>query len=190
MDGLRVGANNVTVRRNYLHDHVLWGHADNFQLFGGIEGMVFEDNLLINGGQQMMMEGTSGGRLAGNMFVGCDAYAVIFGHGNADDYDVIGNTIAFSGYGVLNLSGTGYRLRENVLVSGHGGPLYGFGEASQVESDRNLLWRVPDTTGPPVVYDRNWNGTWQSYLQDSGKDTNSEYADPLFTAAPACFQQM
>ena len=190
MDGLRIGQDNVTVRRNYLHDHVLWGHADNFQLFGGIEGMTFEQNLLINGGQQMMMEGTSGGKLRGNMIAGSEAYAVIFGHGNADDYDVIGNTIALSGYGVLNLSGTGYRLRENVLVSGHGGPLFGYGEQSQVQSDRNLLWRAPGVTGPPVVYNRNWNGTWEGYQADSGQDQSSVYADPRFISAPVFFQQM
>lgn len=190
MDGLRIGQDNVTVRRNYLHDHVLWGHADNFQLFGGIEGMAFEENLLINGGQQMMMEGTGGGKLLGNMFVGSEAYAVIFGHGNADDYDVIGNTIALSGYGVLNLSGTGYRLRENVLVSGHGGPLFGYGEESHVESDRNLLWGAPGITGAPVIYNRNWNGTWESYRADSGQDANSLYADPKLANAPAFYQQM
>ena len=190
MDGLRVGADNVTVRRNYLHDHTLWGHADNFQLFGGIEGMVFEENLLVNGGQQMMMEGTSGGKLIGNMIVGCEAYAVIFGHGNADDYDVIGNTVALSGYGVMNLSGTGYRIRDNVFASGHSGPLYGFGPDQQATSDHNLLWHGLGIADQPLVYNRNWHGTWDWYRGESGQDAHSDYADPKFRNAPVFFQQM
>ncbi|HJN17585.1 MAG TPA: right-handed parallel beta-helix repeat-containing protein, partial [Armatimonadota bacterium] len=190
MDGLRIGQDSVTVRRNYMHDHVLWGHADNFQLFGGIDGMVFEENLLINGGQQMMMEGTTSGRLLGNMFIGCGAYAVIFGHGNADDYDVIGNTIAFSGYGVLSLTGRGYRVFDNVLASGHGGPLFGYGADSETQSNRNLLWQAPGVTRPPIVYDRNFNASWEEYLADSGQDADSMRADPKFINAPAFFQQM
>ncbi len=190
MDGLRIGADNVTVRRNYIHDHTLWGHADNFQLFGGIEGMLFEQNLLINGGQQMMMEGTSAGKLLGNMIIGCGAYAVIFGHANADDYDVIGNTIAFSGYGVLNLSGKGYRIRNNVFVSGHDGPLYGFGPQSDVQSDHNLWWRAPGVTGPPIVYNRDFNGTLETYLTASGQDAHSVYDDPHFINAPVSYQHM
>lgn len=190
MDGLRIGANNVTVRRNYIHDHTLWGHADNFQLFGGIQGMRFERNLLINGGQQMMMEGTSGGQLAGNMIVGCEAYAVIFGHDTCRDYEVIGNTVALSGYGVLNLTGRGYRIHSNVFVSGHGGPLYGFGAGTNVQSDYNLLWRALGATGPPIVYDRNWHGTLETYRQASGQDAHTVYADPRFVNAPAFFQQM
>ena len=69
MDGLIISYNsaNVKVQRNYIHHHLLWGHPDNIQLYNDVKNIQFIDNLLIAGGQSMMMAGTTDTLLKGNI---------------------------------------------------------------------------------------------------------------------------
>ena len=106
IDGLLVTwkTDDVTVRRNYVHHHLLWGHPDNLQLYRGVTNARFLDNLLLSGGQSVMMEDTRDGRFEGNMIVGCGANMLIFGHRNAGHYAIHNNTLAFAGYGCMSLT--------------------------------------------------------------------------------------
>lgn len=110
--------NDVTLRRNYVHHHGLWGHPDNLQLYRGVRGIKFVDNLALGGGQGLMTEEVDGGELTGNVFLSSAAYLIIFGHGNSNDWTMKRNTFGLPGYGVYSFTGKKYQADENVYLGG------------------------------------------------------------------------
>jgi parallel beta-helix repeat protein len=187
VDGLVVSWNSsdVTVRNNYLHHHLLWGHPDNFQIYRGVKNLQFVDNLLLAGGQSMMMEQIEGGLIKGNMIIGCGAYSVIFGHKNANDFRMRNNTVAFSGYGCMSLTGRTYDVQANVFVTGHAGPMYGVRGVKGYTGDRNLFWNAPGLASKKVlVSDKAWHNDLASFQTASGLEKRSIYGDPKFRNAP------
>jgi hypothetical protein len=190
MDGLIVSWNtdDVTIRRCCIHHHLLWGHPDNLQVYRGVTGLRLIDNLLLAGGQSIMMEETSGGILKGNMIIGCGAYSVILGHGNSKDYRIQGNTIAFSGYGCLNLTASDYDVCENVFMTGHDGPAYGVRGVSGYKADRNLFFKARELDNTQIlVSDRGWNQSLEQFREATGQDRNSVVGDPEFRNAPVAY---
>ena len=190
MDGLVVswGSDDVTVRRNTIHHHLLWGHPDNMQMYRGATNVRIVDNLLLAGGQALMMEQTSGGLLQGNMIVGSGATAVIFGHENARDYRIVGNTIAFAGYGCLRMTADDYEVRENVFVTGTPGFLYGVRGVKGYEGDRNLLYNAAGLAKAGVVSsDAGWHADFGEYRKATGYEPHSVYAPPRFRSAPIAY---
>ena len=190
MDGLILSwkTDDVAVRRNYIHHHLLWGHPDNVQMYRGVTNVRLVDNLLLAGGQSIMMEETSGGLIQGNTIVGCGAVSVIFGHQNAEDYRVVGNTIAFTGYGCLSLTASDYEVRENVLVTGHAGFLFGVRGVEGYRGDRNLLFNAAGLEKVGVVAsDAGWHRDFEAYRKATGYDPHSVYAAPRFRRAPVAY---
>lgn len=190
MDGLIASWNtdDVTVRRCCIHHHLLWGHPDNLQVYRGVTGLRLIDNLLLAGGQSIMMEETSGGSLTGNMIIGCGAYSVILGHENSKDYRLHGNTIAFSGYGCLSLTASDYDIRENVFMTGHDGPVYGARGIEGYEADRNLFFKARGLDNTRIlVSDRGWNQSLEQFREATGQDRNSVVGDPRFRNAPVAY---
>ncbi len=108
----------VTVRRNYVHHHTLWGHPDNFQLYRGVFGIRYIENLALGAGQGLMTEEVEGGELTGNVILSCAANLIIFGHGNSHNWTVRRNTLGFPGYGIFSFTGTNYTARENIYLGG------------------------------------------------------------------------
>ena len=192
VDGLVVAwkSDDVLVRRNYLHDHLLWGHPDNFQTYRGVTNLRVIDNPLITGGQSVMMEETDGCEFSGNMVVGCGAYMLILGHGNAVNYKIHNNTFAFAGYGCINFTAHDYDLRENVLVTGHGGPAFGIKGIGNFSADRNLLWNAAGLVRKTVLAsDGGWHRTFEDFRRaNPDLERNSVYADPRFVNAPVAFR--
>jgi len=190
VDGLVVSwdSNDITVLRNYLHHHLLWGHPDNIQLFRGVKNIRFIDNLLIAGGQSIMMENTSEGLLKGNMIIGCAAYSVIFGHENSENYRIHNNTIAFSGYGCINFTARDYDVRENIFMTGHTSALFTVRGVEGYVGDRNLLYNASGLTSKTVVVsDKGWHRSFEEYRNATGYDLQSVYGDPMFRNAPVAY---
>ncbi len=194
-DGLIVSFNSagITVRRNYIHHHLLWGHPDNIQLYYDVKNIQFVDNLLIAGGQSIMMAGTSDGLFQGNMIIGSRANSLIFGHKDAQDYRIHNNTVAFAGFSCMNLTAKDYDVRENVFVTGHSGPAIIFRDATGYSGDRNLFFNAPSLRKQTVlVSNKGWHRTLGHYQRATGYDRNSVYGDPKFCNAPsalACVDQ-
>jgi hypothetical protein len=190
-DGLVVGgkSRDVVIRRNYIHDHNLWGHPDNIQFHGGLTGVTIEENVILNGGQAIMMEQCDQGVIRGNVIAGSEAVAVIHGHGNVKDFQVVGNTIAFTGYGTLSFTGKDYEVRGNILCPGGDAAAIGVGSTEGFKSDYNLLYKVPGMKGCFAAFGRNWPGDFAGYQKVSGQDAHSISADPQFLNAPKyCIQ--
>jgi parallel beta-helix repeat protein len=187
MDGLIVSYNsaNVTVRRNYIHHHLLWGHPDNIQLYNDVKNIRFIDNLLIAGGQSMMMAGTTDTLIQGNMVIGSRAYSLILGQKTSENYRLYNNTIAFSGLGCINMMARGNDVRENVIVSGHSGVLIVLREAERYTGDRNLFFNAHGLDRKIVtVSKKGWHRSFMDYRRSTGYDRNSVYGDPRFRCAP------
>jgi len=190
VDGLIVswGSTDVTVRRNYIHHHLLWGHPDNIQLYCDVKNIRFIDNLLIGCGQSIMMSETSDGLLKGNMIVGSNAYSVIFGGRNAENYRIHNNTIAFSGYGCMNVTARDYDVRENVFMTGHASFLFVIRGVEGYVGDHNLLYNARGVVDKRVVAsDKGWHRSFEDYRRATGYDRQSFYGDPRFCNAPVAF---
>ena len=80
-DGVLVAwkSEDVEVRGNYIHDHLLWDHPDGLQAYRDVTDLRILDNLITSSGQSVMMEEAIGGTMAGNTFVGSAAVMAIFG---------------------------------------------------------------------------------------------------------------
>lgn len=190
VDGILVTwqSRNVTVRANCSHHHLLWGHPDNVQTYRDVENVTFEDNLLLAGGQSVMMEETRNVRFEGNMIVGCGANMLIFGHNNAGHADIVCNTLACPGYSCMSLTWEDYRVRENVFFTGHTGIVYGVRGISGYEADRNLFWGSARASNPRIMAtDAGWLSDWNAVVRSSGEGEHSLYADPQFVSAPVAY---
>lgn len=186
-DGLIISYNStdIDVCRNYIHHHLLWGHPDGIQIYIGVKNIRFIDNLLIASGQSFMMADTSDGLLKGNMLIGSAAYSVVFG---AENYRVHNNTIAFSGYGCMNLRGNNYEVRENIFVTGDESCIFPVRGVKGYVGDRNLLYNAPRLAKKTVVVsDKGWHRSFAEYRRATGFDRNSVYGDPRFRNAPTIY---
>lgn len=190
IDGLVVSwkSSNVTINRNYIHHHLLWGHPDNVQFFREVRNIRVIDNLLLAGGESIMMSNTSDGLIKGNMIIGCGANSVIFGHDSAENYRIHNNTIAFTGYGCMALSARDYDVRENVFVTGQGSSIYGVRGVKGYAGERNLFFNAHGVRGRPImVSDRGWHRSFREYRSATGYDRTSIFGDPRFRNAPVSF---
>ena len=191
VDGVLVTwqSENVTVRQNCIHHHLLWGHPDNVQVYRDVKNVRFEDNLLLAAGQSVMMEDTRDGRFTGNMLIGCGANMLIMGHESAGHYQIHGNTLAFSGYGCMNLTWENYDVRHNVMMTGHGGTLFGVRGIEGYTADRNLFWGSSRVKNPQIIAtDAGWLRDFDAVKASTGQDGHSIYADPKFRSAPVAFR--
>ncbi|HID21303.1 MAG TPA: right-handed parallel beta-helix repeat-containing protein, partial [Planctomycetaceae bacterium] len=191
VDGLVVSwkSSDVTVRRNYIHHHLMWGHPDNLQCYRDVSTLLVEDNLLLAAGQSVMLEQARQLTFRGNMIVGCAAYMLIFGHGNAADSVIERNTLAFSGYGCMNLTGHDYKVYENVFMTGHGKPVYGVRGVKGYRADRNVFFNTSRLPHAMVMAtDAGWHRDLAAARAATGQDRHSVYADPGFRKAPVAFR--
>lgn len=189
VDGLVVtwNSHDVDVRRNYIHDHLLWGHPDNIQMYREVSNVRVVENLLLAGGQTVMMEQAHDLLFQGNMFVGCGANMLIFGHGNAGDARIISNTFAFPGYSCLALSEKDYEVRSNIFAMGHGGSYYSIRGVEGYQGDHNLFW-AGNGQQAGIVDNTAWHRDFASYRKGSpALDVHSQEGDPAFASAPVAY---
>ncbi|NOX56292.1 MAG: right-handed parallel beta-helix repeat-containing protein [Planctomycetes bacterium] len=190
VDGLVVSwkSKEVTIRKNYIHHHLLWGHPDNLQCYRDVSSLLVEDNLLLAAGQSVMLEQARQLTFRGNMIVGCAAYMLIFGHGNAAESVIERNTLAFSGYGCMSLTAHDYSVHENVFMTGHGKPVYGVRGVKGYRADRNVFFNTRRLSHATVMAtDAGWHRDFAAAQAATGQDRHSIYADPSFRKAPVLF---
>lgn len=189
VDGLVVtwNSHDVEVRHNYIHDHLLWGHPDNMQMYREVSNVRVIGNLLLAGGQTVMMEQAHDLLFQNNMFVGCGANMLIFGHGNAGDARILGNTFACSGYSCLALSEKNYEVRGNLFAMGHGGTYYGIRGVEGYQGDHNLFWAGSGQQAG-ITDNTAWHRDFVSYRKSNpALDVHSQEADPRFANAPVAY---
>lgn len=193
VDGLTVAGNvsgkpdgepttqTVTVRRNYIHHHLLMGHPDNVQTYRGVEKLTLEDNVLLWGGQGIMTEETNNSTVRNCVVVGTEAVAVIFGHANASDWTVERSTVGLGGWGALSMTAKGYQLNHNIFFQN----AHSLGE--NVASDYNLYAMPGDDQSVLLVTKPKWKRFTkvEDAAAATGQATHSLRADPQFRAAPA-----
>ncbi len=189
IDGLIVswGSDNITVRKNYIHHHLKWGHPDNMQLYRGVTNISIIENLLIAGGQSIMMEETSFGEIMGNTIIGSGAYSVILGHDNASDYMIIQNSIILARYGCLSLTADHYEIRDNVIVKGNEGSVYSVRDLYDYTGDRNLFYNADGAGDGILITSEGWNRPLEEYQNLSGQELNSFFGNPVFESMPYYF---
>ncbi|MCC7492146.1 MAG: right-handed parallel beta-helix repeat-containing protein [Fimbriimonadaceae bacterium] len=188
VDGLVIShqSADLTIRQNYLHDHTRWGHPDNMQLHNTVRNLQIVDNVLLHGGQGIMMEAAEDCTIAGNLVIGTAAVALILGHGNTHRFVLRGNTVAYTGWGCVSFSGQACRLERNILCPGGPTSAFGVQTAGELVSDQNLVWRAPGLSGTLFSWGRSWQSNLADYQKVSGQDVHSQFTDPLFVNAPLC----
>jgi len=191
-DGLVVSHDSadITIRRNYIHGHDLWGHPDNIQFHNRVRNVRIIENVIVHSGQAIMMEQCEDGLVQGNVIAGTGAVAVIHGHSNVRRFKLVGNTIAFAGYGCISFTGTDYELVGNILYPGCPSTCYSVGDPRGFRADWNLLYKPPGLGGPFTAFARNWPRDFQGHRKVSGQDAHSICADPQFLNAPVAAAQI
>ncbi len=189
IDGLLVtwGSDDVTVSNNYVHGHLFWGHPDNVQMYRTANHVRYVDNLIITGGQSVMMQETRDGEFSGNMILGSGATMLIFGD-EAGYYTLRKNTVAFAGYSCMSLTWRDYDVRENVFMTGQAQVIYSVAGVTNYDGDRNLFWNSVRVANPTVLAsDAGWHGSLEEFQAATGEDPNSVYANPRFVHAPILY---
>ncbi len=169
----------VVIRRNYIHHHLFLMHPDNIQTYRGVSDLRIEQNLALWAGQGLMTEQTRNAVFRGNVVLGAAAVAVIFGHGNSDDWQIRGNTIGLGGWGALSLTGKGYVLNQNIVYADS------LAAAKTSRGDYNLVW--PGYRERPfAIAAAPWRAfrTPAEFAAATGHDRHSLRADPRFRHAP------
>jgi len=191
-DGLVVSHDSadITIRRNYIHAHNLWGHPDNIQFHNRVRNVRILENVIINSGQAIMMEQCEDGLIQGNVIAGTGAVAVICGHRNVHRFRIVGNTIAFAGYGCISFTGTHYEVVGNILYPGCPSPCYSVANPQGFRADWNLLYKPPGLGGCFTAFARNWPRDFATHRKVSRQDAHSLCADPQFRNAPVAAAQI
>lgn len=190
IDGFRdtYEGRDTVVRRCYIHHHFdSAAHPDNIQLHDNVKNILFDSNLIICGGQSVMMSKTDGVTFRNNVILGSAANMIVCGHNNTINATFERNTFAlWAGSMFAFGGGTGYKMSGNILVNQGGVMFYWVPKGATCESDRNLFWVEP---GHAASRPR-WCGKGVSYivLADYQKatpwETHSEFKDPKFASAP------
>lgn len=174
-------AEDVLVRRNYLHHHIYMSHPDNMQTYRGVRNLRIEENVMLCGGQALMTEETEDASLTGNVLLGTDAFTVIFGHDNSSRWRVERNTVGFGGWGSFLISGQEHRFQGNLLLGNT------LNLAPSVTSDGNLFW--PRDAASPMA--ETGAPKWQKFTEPAqayaatGQEQHSRRADPKLVNVPA-----
>ncbi len=185
MDGLLVTwqSRNISVSRNFCHDHLLWGHPDNMQMYRDLKNIRIEDNLFLAGGQSLMVEEADEIHLKGNVFAGSLANQVLLGHKNTTNVKILNNTFAFSGYFPITFTASNYEVFDNVMMLGHSGTFFGYTTASSLCGGRNLFFAAENCAGG-INFNRYYR-TFREFKQaNPNQEKGSVYADPEFINAP------
>jgi beta-lactamase regulating signal transducer with metallopeptidase domain len=163
------GCENVGLFRNFIHD----GRRDDsasvgVNVSGGVKNIRIEDNLLMRLMAGIDVRDATAGRIVNN-FIACTfATGISLGYRSANDFELIHNTVAYTGYRAIVFDGRDIRLRNNVFTAGGDGKLFVAPSDVNWESDYNLFWKCP------LV----------QHSASPGQDAHSRDADPCFRAAP------
>jgi hypothetical protein len=179
--GTNAETSGVTVRRNYIHHHMLLSHPDNMQTYRGVKDLTLDSNLLLWGGQGIMSEETQNAKVLNSVIVGTGAVAVIFGHGNSDGWTVEQSTVGLGGWGAFSLTGKDYVVRRSVVFNN---PMV---MGQNTTSDENLF-AITNPGQPMFIVSKPKHSTYQSPEQvaaATGQEKQSVRIDEVpFRNAP------
>ena len=177
--------NGVTIRRNYIHDHYLWGHPDNLQFWSDVRDVTIQDNVLVNAGQTMMSEGLTNVKLINNLWLGSRAVSMIV---QSQGAEIRHNTVVAVAT-PANWQGTGFSVHNNVFAPLRDMVCYGVPDKESFQSDYNLMWNGTAPRMPLVVL-----GRWKDAFRDVeairdriGQETHGLVARPKFRNAAKFF---
>ena len=191
-DGLTVthSSNNVTVDRNYIHHHTLWGHPDNMQTYRTVTNLTISNNLFVSGGQNIMMEETDTVNITGNTIIGSNSMSIISGHGNTDNVTIANNTITQCRYGCILFTGNTHDVRENIFVGGDSDTVYTVPNGTDYSGSDNIFYTSDYRWNQSQVILHalgQWNLTIDEFSALTSQDQNSIAANPLLTNLPAYY---
>lgn len=175
----------IIVRRNSIHNHMLYGHPDSTMIWNYIRNVLVEDNLLYGAGQHAMIRNIDGLTMTNNVMHGSYACSLILGGPFPADLVTRNNTITMSSLTPIAHSSDIYDHANNIIAVGNTRPCWANVDATtNYTSDYNQFWHGPGLTATPVVWDDHYGWTLAQYVADSGQDTHSSYSDPHFANAP------
>ncbi|TWT35010.1 hypothetical protein KOR42_53190 [Thalassoglobus neptunius] len=191
LDGLIFSdsSSNVLVEDCFIHHHLGEGrpghHADGIQCFRGVKNLTVRGCRLMANMQHMMFESTDGITIDKTTSCGSTGTTITFGWENAKNATLTGNTFAFAGLSLFNMTASGYKLDHNILVSGHSKPALSVKGVEGIQSNHNIFWNSPRAEKPQIaVSEIAFHRNFKEYQQASGMDADSENRDPGFVNAP------
>lgn len=195
-DGMKIHGDNLTLRRNYVHDHFMFGHPDNLQTtHPGLNGLLLDSNVLWNAGQNYMTENLDDEiNMRNNVIGGAYSSSIPWGRTTTTGYDphliLDSNTFAFSGDSpIVGASVHEYDWNDNIIMTGNANHLFLMKSAADFTSDYNLFFfadGIVEEDERLVIWNRSFRiYGFDRYQEVSGQEAHSLYANPMFTSAPA-----
>ena len=161
------GIRNLRIVRNIFHNNFRFGHPDNIQFWSDIDGVLVQDNVLLNGGQSVMSSNLRNTRFLNNLIIGSHAVALIVGGeaggpvynmdrctpeertqrlqtfetGDTDHIEIDHNTVCASALQPTAFWGSGFTVTNNILAPLHESPMYTIASVRTMKADYNLLVR-------------------------------------------------
>ncbi|MEI6492546.1 MAG: right-handed parallel beta-helix repeat-containing protein [Verrucomicrobiota bacterium] len=171
----------VRLENCFVHHHFYLGHPDNTQIYGYVRDVTYENNVLLLGGQNAMIEQCEDMKFLNNTFFSAVSRHVILGHGNAHHADFRNNTFAFANFSAIGTAAKGVEIRDNIFY----GNVLAY-ESDEVKGDGNLIW--PSREEDPVLLHTvpKWKKylTPQEFAADHGSEANSKRENPQFKNVP------
>jgi hypothetical protein len=170
------------------------GHPDNIQLYLRVSNVRFVDNLMLAGGQNLFMQQSWDGELAGNMALASGGNSVggfgidrNTGEDVAWGYLIHNNTVAFARYNPIGVQTRDNTMRDNIFMSGNNSSACGFDPPlNNYIGDNNLFFNFAGGQLAMLMSEGNYR-TLEEIRALFHQDAHSLCADPLFRNAPAFY---
>jgi hypothetical protein len=117
-DGIQVYSEaNIVIRDNHIHHHYSdRKHADNVQA-SYVRNWVLENNLIHDGGQNVILQNTAGAVVRNNVIYNSHACSLVFDSDTNDGLQLVGNTLGYS-YRSLVIKFSHATLKDNIYAIG------------------------------------------------------------------------
>lgn len=162
------GSDGVRLVRNCVHNGRTGAKSVGVSVREGVTNLLMQGNLLLGCTTALDVRDAEGGRLVNNMIAGTFQTGISLGYRSTRDYELVNNTVAYTGYRTIVFDGRNTCLRNNVFTAGGDGKLFVAPEGVVWESDYNLFWKYPGG----------------QHSEAPGQDAHSRDADPHFRSAP------
>jgi parallel beta-helix repeat protein len=185
---------NVTFRNDYIHGHLYLGHPDNTQSWGNVDGLNYENDLIMLGGNSSgQLEDCENLKITNSAMIGSDNYHFNLGlarglHTAVYNVDVEHSTLAFAGSICINMPEGVHDVKvfHDVFLQNHS--IY---DGSNLTSGDNLFWAHGNPKDGLIINKRDGRMTEYSSLADWQKvdpkfEVGSQLADPQFKNVPVC----
>ena len=184
----------VVLRNNYIHGHIYLGHPDNTQCWGNVDGVTYENNLIMLGGNSSgQLEDCENLKVRNCAMVGSGNYHFNLGtarglHTAVYNAEFTNDTLALAGSIPINMPKDVHDVKVFNDVFLQNRPIY---NGTNLTSGNNIYWSRGDDKDGLIISNREGHQVGYTTIADfqkldPGFEVNSQEADPQYKNIPVC----